>query len=354
MLAVWLAWAVAVARAATKEWELPSIPIGRCHAPAPERGARGLPKHRVAMATIVNNEGRWIPEWIIFHRLLGIDHFYLYDDKSTDDTRDVVRAFDGLGWATLHADIDSIQRTLNIVVPDHVRFTPQFVIVQHAARMYAQDTEWLALFDVDEFLLPRAAAWSCVGDGLSHIENGVGVLRLQGTLFLPNATDSRPLPPSRLLIDNARTFVPLSALHGEDRVPLHKNFARPPAIANFDHHGIHNMQANGMKTHLAKRQQLFFAHFRYRTMSDFAEKKRKAYAGHANKAEVWSRLTRALVAYSRVGVTMPDKHPLNRYKYAVRHFHTVFRKWYARPTPRPPLEIPAMFGRAMAPGNPER
>jgi len=315
--------------------------VGRCHESATERRA----KHRVAMATIVNNEGRWLPEWIMFHRLLGVDHFYIYDDKSTDDTRDVVRAFAELGWATLYDDVVALQREFAIDVPAHVRFTPQFVIVQHVARAHAQDTEWLALFDVDEFLLPRTSAWLCIGDALIRSHAKCGVLRLRGTLFLPNTTETRPLPPSRLLIDTASFFVPVASLHDKDRVPLHKNFARPEAIARIDHGGIHNMRPSGGYTlHIAKPTALFFAHFRYRTLSDFAAKKRKAYAGHADKSAVWERLTLALLDYKRAGVALPATHPLRRYKRPMRQFYASFRAWYAQPSPRPQLDVPLAFG----------
>lgn len=338
-----LAWAAAVTGEPQLDGDGTLPPVGRCHAVETERG--GLPKHRVAMAAIVNNEGRWIGEWILFHRLLGIDHFYVYDDSSTDYTREVVRAFGELGWTTLHEDVQSLKSAAKIEVPEHVRFTPQYIAVQHAARTYARETEWLALFDVDEFILPRTAEWSCISDGLSAVRTSAGVLRVQGTLFLPNTTDSRPLPPARLLLDTAHTFVPSAKLQAGDRVPLHKNFARPAAIAHIDHNGIHNMHARrSHKLHLLKPQQLFFAHFRYRTMSDFALKKRKAYAGHANKGEVWSRLTAALAAYTRVAAPISAEHPLKRYVPAVRSGYEAFRAWYARPAPRPLLVLPDVFG----------
>jgi hypothetical protein len=328
---------------------LPAAPtVGGCHrADGDGRGA-GSPRFRVSMATIVNNEGRWMPEWVLFHRLLGFDHFYVYDDSSTDDTRDVVRALAELGWATLHTDVSSLQRELNIRVPAHVLFTPQFVIVQHAARTYAHETEWLAFFDVDEFVLPTSAETWCVGTYLAGRPARQGVLRLQGALFLPNATEHRQLPRSRLLVDTASKMVPTGQLEREDRVPLLKNFARPGAIANIDHSGIHAMKPDQAHTVrlLQDKDGLIFAHFRYRTMFDFAVKKLKTYAGHANKAAVWKRLTTALDYYLEAGVKLGLRHPIHRYQPAVRGFYATFLAWYAQPPPRPPLAIPAAFGRA--------
>ncbi|KAJ1616165.1 hypothetical protein T492DRAFT_896040 [Pavlovales sp. CCMP2436] len=299
------------------------------------------------MATIVNNEGRWMPEWVLFHRLLGFDHFYVYDDSSVDDTRDVVCAFGELGWATLHASVPSLQRDLNIRVPAHVHFTPQFVIVQHAARTYAHETEWLAFFDVDEFVLPKSAETWCVGAYLAGRPKGQGVLRLQGNLFLPNTTDHRKLPRSRLLIDTAKFLVPLGKNKERYRGPLRKNFARPVAIANIDHHNIHSMRPDPAHIVVLKdKNELSFAHFRYRTMADFEVKKHKTYAGHVGKARVFERLTAALNGYLKQGVEIHPSHPIHRYQPAVRGFYATFQAWYEHPPPRPQLAIPAAFGRA--------
>ena len=41
----------------------------------------------LVMATVLQNEAPFLPEWMEYHLLpaLGFEHFYLYDDGSTDD-----------------------------------------------------------------------------------------------------------------------------------------------------------------------------------------------------------------------------------------------------------------------------
>jgi len=295
------------------------------------------------MATIVNNEGRWIAEWMIYHRLVGFDHFYIYDDKSSDDTRDVVRAFEQIGWATLHDDVEALRRAAGIEIPPHVRFQPQFVIVQHAARTYAREVEWLGFFDVDEFLFARRGLW-CVSDLVARMHRGQGLLRMQGLLFLPNVTDAAPLPAATTLVSTAEAFVPFRRIEGRDRVPLHKNFARPSAIADFDHSGIHHMMVKpAYGTQVIKMTDASFAHFRYRTMHDFALKQKKAYAGHTNKHDVWKHLRKMLAKYVSQAATISVSHPLRRYAPAVDTAYAAFRRWYALPEPRPPLRLTVTF-----------
>jgi hypothetical protein len=34
----------------------------------------------VCLAAILKDEDRFVEEWVAYHRLLGVDHFYLYDN----------------------------------------------------------------------------------------------------------------------------------------------------------------------------------------------------------------------------------------------------------------------------------
>jgi len=43
------------------------------------------PAHFLSICTIFKNEARYLREWIEFHRLVGVDHFYLYENRSEDD-----------------------------------------------------------------------------------------------------------------------------------------------------------------------------------------------------------------------------------------------------------------------------
>jgi hypothetical protein len=337
-----------------------AIATARCQLERPPRPA-GAPRHRVAIAAVINNEGRWLAEWIMYHRLVGVDHFYLYDDASTDDTRAVVRDFARLGWATLHESVDEAQRGAGIEVPEHIRFTPQFVVVQHAARTYASEVEWLGLFDPDEFLFATSAQWPCVGDRLRQLGNRVGVLRVAGALVLPPSLGSSRaspggLSPSTLLLDSSRNAVPTTLLERGDRQPLHKSFARPRAIASADHGGIHNIiasHASGMRQ-VEELDPPSYAHFRVRTAHDLSLKQQKSYAGHAAKPQVWSRLRSALDAYLAASVALPADHPLLAHQQSVRRFHRIYLAWRTRPEPRLPLPVPLEFGRDPPPSTTAR
>lgn len=41
-----------------------------------------LPKHNLTVCTLIPGEGRFLPEWLVYHRLMGVDHFALYDTSA--------------------------------------------------------------------------------------------------------------------------------------------------------------------------------------------------------------------------------------------------------------------------------
>ena len=61
---------------------------------------------QIAACARIKNEGTYIQEWLEFHQMVGIDHFYIWDDSSTDNTRAVLAPYVRSGVVTLHTSVD--------------------------------------------------------------------------------------------------------------------------------------------------------------------------------------------------------------------------------------------------------
>ena len=48
------------------------------------------PKVFLSVVAIAKNEAPYIKEWIEYHKLVGVERFYFYDNGSTDNTREVL------------------------------------------------------------------------------------------------------------------------------------------------------------------------------------------------------------------------------------------------------------------------
>ncbi len=93
------------------------------------------------LITSVRNEAPYIAEWIAWHKMLGFDHFLIYTNDNTDNTKEILEQISRLGfltWYELYPEADQ---------------SPQMVAFGEAVKwIHDNRPEWTALFDVDEFL----------------------------------------------------------------------------------------------------------------------------------------------------------------------------------------------------------
>src|SRR5215204_456630 len=50
-------------------------------------------QERIAIATMFQNEAPYLKEWIEYHRLVGVKHFYLWNNQSEDDYLSVLQPY---------------------------------------------------------------------------------------------------------------------------------------------------------------------------------------------------------------------------------------------------------------------
>jgi Glycosyltransferase family 92 len=110
---------------------------GVLRAIARDRWARGREPHYLSICAIFKNEARYLEEWIEFHRGVGVSHFYLYDNESSDDPLSVLCPWIEKGLVTL------------VAWPGRARQRHAYM---HCIRHNWSATRWLAFLDIDEFL----------------------------------------------------------------------------------------------------------------------------------------------------------------------------------------------------------
>jgi hypothetical protein len=114
-------------------------PIGV--APSHDRrpGAHGAtPASYLSVCAIYRNEAPYLREWIEFHRLVGVERFFLYDNNSTDDHLRELAPYLTNGVVTLHEWK---------VSPPVQRDTYSHCLAEHGG-----ESRWIAFIDIDEFL----------------------------------------------------------------------------------------------------------------------------------------------------------------------------------------------------------
>lgn len=152
------------------------------------------PKYYLSLVAIFQNEARFLKEWIEFYRMIGVEHFYLYNHLSTDNYQEVLEPYIEAGIVDL------------MHVTERPKSLPEWNKIQvgaysKTAREVSDITEWLMVVDTDEFLFPvngRSLAdalkeydeyaalsvnWKIFGSsGVEHIaENELMIEKLQGS-----------------------------------------------------------------------------------------------------------------------------------------------------------------------------
>ena len=94
----------------------------------------------VSVMAILKDEAPNMEEWLCHHMAIGVDHFFLYDNGSTDELHEVLKPYADHGVVTtVYFPMRGLQRDAN----------------NHVVRFFGDTTEWIAYVDIDEFLVPE-------------------------------------------------------------------------------------------------------------------------------------------------------------------------------------------------------
>lgn len=171
-------------------------------------------KHEIAIAMMFQNEGEYLKEWIEYHRMLGVSHFYLFNNCSTDDFHKVLRPYIKRGIVEL--DTLSSQSTNE----QEQAATQRQAYTQALASAKGQ-VKWLALMDADEFFVPLEK--ESLRDVLKQYEEYGGV---HAKWLLFGTAGIEKLPKNQLLIEA------FTMTAGETHI-LGKSIVRPERVQSY-------------------------------------------------------------------------------------------------------------------------
>lgn len=120
----------------------------------------GESMYKLAIVSMFKNTAPYMKEWIEYHRLVGVDHFWLYNDASSDHWDEVLQSYIEEGIV----EVFDWPATKPWWVDDQVR------AFQDGLSRALGKTDWVALIDQDEFLLPMQenSVVDCLNEHFSH------------------------------------------------------------------------------------------------------------------------------------------------------------------------------------------
>jgi len=104
-------------------------------------GSKKRYKYDISIYANFRDEAPYLYEWVVYHLLIGVSHFYLYNHLSKDNYLEVLQPFIEKGIITLHQH--------NSVTP------PKFINYKKCIKEYKDETQWIAFIDLDEYVVVK-------------------------------------------------------------------------------------------------------------------------------------------------------------------------------------------------------
>jgi hypothetical protein len=189
--------------------------LGRTAEPKVRTALMERGRFDVCVMAILKDEAPNMEEWLCHHMAIGVDHFFLYDNGSTDGLHEVLKPYADHGVVTtVYFPMRGLQRDAN----------------NHVVRFFGDTTEWIAYVDIDEFLVPeRDEPISAVMARYPEAEQ-VLVSRKEFCY------SGHRTPPTGLVTESYREYSEHVPRMGTSEI-LAKPIVRPRAVARV---GIHN------------------------------------------------------------------------------------------------------------------
>jgi hypothetical protein len=137
----------------------------------------------LSFCTIYRDQADYLAEWIEFHRLVGAERFFLYDNSSSDAHREVLAPYIEEGSVVLHE--------WPVKFPMALRSAFNHCLTEHGS-----ESRWIAFIDIDEFLF--SPTLEPVAELLPEYEEWPGV----GVNWALYGSSGHQTRPAGLVIDN--------------------------------------------------------------------------------------------------------------------------------------------------------
>lgn len=208
---------------------------------------QSLMAYELSIISMFRNEGPYLKEWVEYHRIAGVDHFYLYNNGSTDDGLDVLKPYIDEGLVEL-IDWPYFANEAKPTLGSYVRF--QLEAFQNGLRRSIGKSKWVAMIDLDEFIVPKKGQTivECLHDNFPNANAVFLSWRNFGTSFI-NVPKGEPLISKLIMCSNAS--------HSDNSIG--KSIVRPEAVDIdaiwYPHHFVLNHgfnYVNGSNQAMAK------------------------------------------------------------------------------------------------------
>lgn len=171
--------------------------------------------YEVSICAIFKDEAPYLQEWIEYHQLLGVQHFWLYNNNSSDHYEEVLHPYIQKGYI----EVIDWPEVMNI------KWTAQTNAYNDCIVRSKDITHWLAIIDIDEFIVPMHH--DTLQDLLKNYQN-VGGVQIFWQFF--GTSGIYEIPPQYTLIESLTLKGPI------DICKNYKTICQPHTVKKCGNH----------------------------------------------------------------------------------------------------------------------
>lgn len=235
----------------------------------------------LAACTMTRGDDSYLVEWLTYHLRLGFQRIVLYSDEPDASkratTRAVIHTFLTAGRVVFltQADVwgDGLYR--------------QFIALNHCMHTMINEADWVALFDVDEFIIPGRRTPDSIPDAIRriiHNRGQVGSILMEQAFFGSQETQGG-LGVARRFVRRERSFHAGDYEIGGKSMLVGKSITRPNMFRHM--HTAHTVDlVSGSEVVKAKVDELRVNHYFCKSRREQAQREAQGNAWRS-KLLVW-------------------------------------------------------------------
>lgn len=173
--------------------------------------------YELSVCAIFQNEAPYFKEWIDYHRSVGVEHFWLYNNESQDQFLEVLQPY-------IEEGIVELYDWKNLWPKERFGYSCQPAAYRDAIAKAKGETAWLAIIDLDEYMVPM------IGKDLrdilaTHYASAAAIY----VSWLPFGTDGLFLGPGPIL-----PHLTACAKRKHKSCGIGKSLVRPEAVVSIN------------------------------------------------------------------------------------------------------------------------
>ncbi len=206
-----------------------------------------MPKLPLAVISMFKNEAWILPEWIDHHLSVGVSHFYLIDNGSTDNSQRVLEPYVRRGVVTLMHDaahVPNHKRTMALPSYDHAKRqyvhkdtpsirTQAWMYNKHYLITVREHYNWVAVIDCDEYVFSTKQT---LPELLAGVQEGVSSVWMMWTRFGSSGLRRQPDSVRSGFTQRASMEWHRKHLHGHPVRKGGKSITRTRDLIRLDNH----------------------------------------------------------------------------------------------------------------------